>query len=43
MAKKFVRVGDPVKPNPAHVEIYKKKFAEYKRLRGYMLDSLGKK
>ena len=37
-AKKFVRVGEAVKPNPAHVEIYKKKFEQYKKLRKFLLE-----
>lgn len=38
MAKKFVRLGEPVRPNPAHVEIYREKFAQYKRLRAFLLE-----
>ena len=39
MAKKFLRVGDPIHPNPENVRIYQRKFREYKRLRAYLLDS----
>jgi len=42
LAKKFVRIGKPVLPNPENVAIYREKFAEYKKIRGYMLDSLKK-
>ena len=37
VAEKFVRIGEPVKPNPAHVAVYREKFEKYKRLRGMML------
>lgn len=38
MAEKFVRIGEPVRPNPAHVEIYREKFEKYKRLRRMLQD-----
>ena len=38
MAEKFVRIGEPVKPNPANVAVYREKFEKYKRLRGMLLD-----
>ena len=37
LAKKFVRVGAPIRPNPAHVEIYREKFERYKHLRALLL------
>jgi xylulokinase len=40
LAEKFVRVGEPVKPNPEHVKIYQEKFKKYKRLRKMMLDEV---
>lgn len=40
LAKRFVRIGKPVQPNPAHVQLYREKYREYKKLRSYMLDSL---
>ena len=43
LARKFLRVGDPIRPNPENVQIYQKKFQEYKRLRAYLLDSTNKK
>ena len=38
VAEKFVRIGEAVQPNPAHVAIYKEKYEKYKRLRGILLD-----
>ena len=40
MAKKFVRVGAPIRPNPAHVEIYREKFERYKHLRALVLEEM---
>ena len=40
MAKKFLRVGEPIHPIPENVEIYQKKFRAYKKLRAYLLDSM---
>lgn len=37
MAKKFVRLGEAVRPIPEHVAIYREKFAKYKRLRALLL------
>ncbi len=39
LARKYLRIGAPVRPNPANVEIYEKKFREFKRLRSFLLDS----
>lgn len=38
LAEKFVRIGEPVLPNPEHVKIYREKFEKYKRLRRMMLE-----
>lgn len=38
LAEKFVRIGEPVLPNPERVKIYQEKFKKYKRLRQMMLD-----
>ena len=38
MAKKFLRVGEPIRPIPENVEIYRRKFREYKRLRAFLLE-----
>ena len=43
MAKKFVRIGAPVRPIPEHVEIYREKFEQYKRLRGVLLAEAARK
>ena len=40
MAKKFVRVGAPIQPNAAHVEIYREKFERYKHLRALLLQEM---
>ena len=40
MAKKFVRVGAPIRPNPVHVEIYREKFERYKHLRALVLEEM---
>ena len=40
MAQKFLRVGEPIRPNPKNVQIYQKKFEEYKRLRAYLLSNI---
>ena len=39
-AEKFVRVGAPVRPNPANVEIYREKYEKYKRLRSLLLEEV---
>lgn len=43
MARKFVRIGEPVRPIPEHVGIYRAKFEQYKRLRGVLLEETARK
>ena len=38
LARKYLRIGEPVRPIPEHVEIYRGKFREFKRLRALLLD-----
>lgn len=38
LAKKYLRVGAPVQPIPEHVEFYRRKYREFKKLRGFLLE-----
>lgn len=38
LAKKFVRIGEPIRPNPENVELYQMKYQKFKRLRKLILE-----
>ena len=40
LAKKFVQLGEPMRPDAARVEIYREKFQLYKQLRDFQVGSL---
>ncbi len=40
LAKKFVRLGEPMRPDAARVEVYREKFQLYKQLRDFQVGSL---
>ena len=40
LAKKFVQLGEPMRPDAARVEVYREKFQLYKQLRDYQVGSL---
>lgn len=40
LAKKFVRLGEVVRPDPEHVNAYREKFQLYKKLREFQVGSL---
>ena len=40
LAKKFVRLGEAVRPDPEHVNAYREKFQLYKKLREFQVGSL---
>lgn len=40
LAKKFVQLGEPMRPDAARVEVYREKFQLYKQLRDFQVGSL---
>ena len=40
LAKKFVQLGEPIRPDAARVEVYREKFQLYKQLRDFQVGSL---
>ena len=42
LAKKFVQLGEPMRPDAARVEVYREKFLLYKQLRDFQVGSLRK-
>ena len=40
LAKKFVQLGEPMRPDAARVEVYREKFLLYKQLRDFQVGSL---
>ena len=42
LAKKFVQLGEPMRPDAARVEVYREKFQLYKQLRDFQVGSLRK-
>ena len=40
LAKKFVQLGEPMRPDAARVEVYREKFQFYKQLRDFQVGSL---